>query len=140
MIGYLFILLAVFFNVVKGYSSKKVSVTLDTSQKNFSFNTQRLLISFLFSLIILICSRIECVFLPNWTELIICLIAGVCMAGFACLWQVIIRSKAYMLASASSSASFIIPFVCGLLFWNEKLTVFKGVAIVLIIIAFFFLL
>lgn len=138
--GYLFIMLAVFFNVVKGYSSKKVSTSLDATQKNLSFNTQRLLISFLFALIISCCSENEGVFLPNPIELVICLVAGVCMAGFACLWQMIIRSKAYMLASASSSASFVIPFICGLLFWKEKLTVFKGTAIVLIVASLFFLL
>lgn len=139
MFGYIFILLSVLFNAAKGYSSKRVSATLDTTYKNFSFNIIRLLISFLFALVVALIGKGD-FFKVGRQELLICIIAGISMAGFACLWQVTIRSKAYMLASACSSASFVLPVLFGLVFWNEKLTLTTAFSILLIIVALIFLL
>lgn len=139
MIGYLMIFLSVFFNAAKGYSSKKVSAHLDTLRKNFAFNTVRLFLSFVFAVAIIIAGGVK-LMMPTWQELAICFVAGASMASFACFWQLTIRSKAYMLASACSSASFVLPVLAGLLLFGETLTLPSAAAVVLIGIALVFLL
>lgn len=138
--GYLYMALSVFFNAAKGFSSKKVSASLATQKENVVFNTKRMLLSFLFSLAVVLfgCSLKDLI--PSKTELLICAVAGISMTAFALLWQMAIRSSAYMLASASSSGSFIVPVVCGLLFWNERFTLSCAISICLIVVSLFFLL
>lgn len=138
--GYIYIALSVFFNAAKGFSSKKVSASLATQKENVIFNTKRMLLSFLFALAVALfgCSLKDLI--PSKTELLICAVAGMSMTVFALLWQTAIRSSAYMLASAGSSGSFIVPVVCGLLFWNERFTLSSGISICLIVASLFFLL
>lgn len=136
--GYIYIALSVFFNAAKGFSSKKVSASLATQKENVIFNTKRMLLSFLFALAVALfgCSLKDLI--PSKTELLICAVAGMSMTVFALLWQTAIRSSAYMLASAGSSGSFIVPVVCGLLFWNERFTLSSGISICLIVASLFF--
>lgn len=138
--GYLYMALSVFFNAAKGFSSKKVSASLATQKENVVFNTKRMLLSFLFALAVALfgCSLKDLI--PSKTELLICAVAGISMTAFALLWQMAIRSSAYMLASASSSGSFIVPVLCGLLFWKEQFTLSCAISICCIVLSLFFLL
>lgn len=56
------------------------------------------------------------------------------MTAFALFWQITIRKNAYMLASAGSSASFIVPVVASLLFFGESFTLSSCLSIVLIML------
>lgn len=140
MMGYIYIIIAVLFNAAKGYSSKRVSGSLCTLRENLSFNAVRLFTTGLFALIFVLLRGIHDVFNPDSAELIICAVAGIAMSVFTCVWQMAIRSKAYMLVSACSSASFIVPVICGLLLWNESFTLPGIGAFILIILAMYFLL
>ena len=138
--GYIYIIIAVLFNAAKGYSSKRVSGSLCTLRENLSFNAVRLFTTGLFALIFVLLRGIHDVFSPDSAELIICAVAGIAMSVFTCVWQMAIRSKAYMLVSACSSASFIVPVICGLLLWNESFTLPGIGAFILIILSMYFLL
>ena len=138
--GYIYIIIAVLFNAAKGYSSKRVSGSLCTLRENLSFNAVRLFTTGLFALIFVLLRGIHDVFSPDSAELIICAVAGIAMSVFTCVWQMAIRSKAYMLVSACSSASFIVPVICGLLLWNESFTLPGIGAFILIILAMYVLL
>lgn len=138
--GYVYIFLSIFFNAAKGYSSKKVTSSLTSERKNILFNTKRMLVSFLFAFgVVLLTAPIKDL-APSFTELLICALSGLSMTAFALFWQITIRKNAYMLASAGSSASFIVPVVAGLLFFGESFTLSSCLSIVLIILSLFFLL
>ena len=138
--GYVYIFLSIFFNAAKGYSSKKVSVSLTSRRENIVFNTKRMLLSFIFACgVSLLTSPIKHL-IPEKTELLICALSGLSMTAFALFWQATIHSNAYMLASAGSSASFILPVVAGLLFFDESFTLSSGLSMVLIVFSLFFLL
>ena len=138
--GYVYIFLSIFFNAAKGYSSKKVSISLTTERQNIIFNTKRMLLSFGFALAVGLLSSPVKDLSPSKTELLICALSGLSMTAFALFWQITIRKNAYMLASAGSSASFIVPVVAGLLFFDEAFTLSAGLSIFLIVLSLFFLL
>ena len=138
--GYFYIFLSVFFNASKGFSSKKVSASLTTERQNIVFNTKRMLLSFFFALGVALLSSSIKDLAPTKAELLICAVAGLSMTAFALFWQITIRQNAYMLASAGSSASFIVPVMAGLLFFDETFTLSAGLSIFLIILSLFFLL
>ena len=138
--GYIYIIISVVFNAAKGYSSKRVSSSLCTLRENLSFNAVRLLVTGLFALVFVLLRGVHDIFTPGAAELAVCAVAGIAMSVFTCVWQLAIRSKAYMLVSACSSASFIVPVICGLLLWNEKFTLPGIGAFILIICAMYFLL
>jgi len=139
-VGYVYIFLSVFFNVAKGFSSKKISASLTTKRQNVVFNTKRMLLSFFFALGVAWVSSPIKDLVPSKTELLICALSGLSMTAFALFWQITIRKNAYMLASAGSSASFIVPVVAGLLFFEETFTLSAGLSIFLVVLSLFFLL
>lgn len=138
--GYLFIFLAVFWNVAKGYSSKRVSGTVQTIWESILFNTARAFACFIFALLFVLLNRIPHVFTITLCEAVIYIISGASMAIFTTTWILALRTDAYMLVSVCSSASFIVPCLCGVFFFNEILSAYKLVAFILIICALYFLL
>lgn len=138
--GFIYILIAVLFNATKGYSSKCVSSSLSTLRENFYFNVVRLFVSCLFALAFVLFKGVNDIFTVRVRGIVVCAVAGIAMSIFTCVWQLAIRSKAYMLVSACSSASFIIPALCGLLLWNESFTLARFGAFIFIGFAMYFLL
>ena len=140
MMGYLFIFLAVLWNVAKGYSSKRVSGTMKTVRVSIVFNTARSFLCCVFALLFVLLKRIPNVFAVTLPEAVICIISGVSMAVFTTVWILALKTDAYMLVSACGSASFIVPCLWGLFFLEESFTPFKLVSFMLILCALYFLL
>ena len=120
MMGYLFIFLAVLWNVAKGYSSKRVSGTMKTVRESIVFNTARSFLCCVFALLFVLLKRIPNVFAVTLPEAVICIISGVSMAVFTTVWILALKTDAYMLVSACGSASFIVPCLWGLFFLEES--------------------
>ncbi len=139
MLGYLFIFISVAFGVMKGYGSKKVSGSVKTLRDNLDISLYRNALCCVFSFITaLIVSGTSFSFDP--IELLISAIAGITMAIFISSWLFAIQSDSYMLVSASASSSFIVPAILGIFFLDEKITLKKIIAFLIIVIALFFLL
>ncbi|MBQ8232909.1 MAG: EamA family transporter [Lachnospiraceae bacterium] len=138
--GYFYIFTAVLCNTAKGYSSKRVSGTMQTIRESIVFNIARSFVCCIFAFLFVLLKRVPDVFSFTAFEIVICLISGISMAVFTTVWILALKSDAYMLVSACGSASFIVPCICGLFFLNESFTPFKFVAFVLILCALRFLL
>lgn len=138
--GHIFIFISVFFNALKGFSSKKVSTKFKELQDVVNLNIIRNLLCFLIGIITVLISRNSLSFNFSPTEFLILLISGASMGFFVISWIFAIRSGAYMLVSACSSASFIIPCLISFLVLNENITLHKIVSFFIILLALFFLL
>jgi len=136
----LFVFLAVFFNVANGYSSKRVSDTIQTIQDAILFNTERGFSCFIFALLLVLLKHIPHIFTITLPEAVICIIAGTSMTIFWVAWILALRTDAYMLVSVCGSASFIIPCICGVLFFGESFSMYKFIAFILILCSLYFLL
>ena len=138
--GYVFVLLAIFANVAKGASSKFVSGNISTVRQNSIFNGVRNVLSMIIALFTVLAVDASSFFTFHPIELVLCGVSGLSMAVFTITWIFAIKGEAYMLVSACSSASFIVPCIFGLLVFKESVSLFEFIAFLIIVLAIAFLL
>ena len=138
--GYIFLFLSVFTNAVKGYCSKRISSDVKTAGNAVTLNLVRNLFVVIVSFATGYFTVGKKLFALTYCEIIITAIAGITMALFLIFWTFAIKTDAYMLVSASGSASFVVPSVVGCLVLSEKLTLAKTASFLLIVVALYFLL
>lgn len=129
--GYVFIVLTVIMNVVKGFFSKKVSLTTDELTDNIN-------ISLIRSALCAICGALfvfEIMFEMPVKGLAICAVSGIFLALTYTFLLIALKTDAYMFASTANNSGFIVAVVCGVLFFGEQLTLFNFFAVVFIIAA-----
>lgn len=135
--SYIYLLLSVLANGVKGYSSKKASNYIDTSLDNAKLNALRAPLCALFSIIVL-SSNNQLSHLSDG-GIPIAALSGIAMAIFQMAWISSVKSGAYMMVGAFGTASFIIPFILGLLCLNEEIGIKKIFAVIFTVIAVYFM-
>ena len=136
--GFLFVFIAVAFNMVKSYGSK--SISKHTADISVAVDVS-LLRNFLCALIgaaIVAVLGVDSFILPP-IGLLICTTAGVAIGAGYVVWVLVLRTGVYVFANAANTASFIIPALCGLLFWKEALSLYQGLAILIILAAMLFM-
>lgn len=133
------IIATVFFNMLKGYAGKQMSSKIQSASDNMKINIFRSIASAFFGCTILLISGSLSTLKMCGAELLICIISGLFMALFQISWLYSVKHGAYMLVSACCSASFIIPFICGIFIMNESPTVAKFIGVTTICIAIYLL-
>ena len=138
--GYIFLFLSVFTNAVKGYCSKRISGDVKNAGNAVTLNLVRNIFVVMAAFAIGYFTVGNEMFALSYTETLITAVAGIAMALFVIFWTLAVKTDAYMLVSASGSASFIVPAVAGCFLLGEKLTYAKTGSFLLILIALYFLL
>ena len=136
--GLFFLFLAAAFNMTKSYSSKRISTKVSGLSAAVDMTLCRNLLCTVIGAIFIAVNGVDGFIMPpiGW---VICLGAGISIGANYIVWILALKSSVYLFANASNTASFIIAALCGILFWNEKLSVYKALAIVLILTAMFFM-
>lgn len=137
MLYWFMLALAVLSNSAKGFCSKKLSGTADGMFENIVINFYRGVLCVAVGAVFMVATGQS--FAISGIELAYCFVSGAAMTAFQLSWLLTLKSGAYMMVSAFSSASFIIPCLCGFLLLNEAITLSKGAAIAVISVAIFFL-
>ena len=138
--GYLFILLSVFANAVKGYCTKQVSNAIENVRDAIHLNLIRNTLCCVIAALFLLLEGDSNLLVFTPVEVLICFVSGGAMAALVVSWALAIKTDAYMLVTACASGSFIIPCIFGFFFLNEQLSLFKFVSFAAIIAALYFLL
>lgn len=138
--GYLFIFLSVISNAAKGACSKVVSEDISTAKQNIFFNLVRNLFCTViaFAMVLVLDGGKNLAVQP--IEIFLSGLSGAAMAIFTFSWMFAVKSDAYMLVNACNSASFVVPCIFGFALLGEKLTVYKLISFVIILLALYFLL
>ncbi len=137
MIHWIFLIASVFSNAVKGFSTKRISGEFSTLSDNISVNIYRN--AFCAGLGFLYLNLFGGNLKLQLEALIICAVAGASMAAFLMAYLYSVRSGAYMMVSAFTSASFIVPFIGALIFLDEKLSFKKLAAVGIMCVAMYLL-
>ena len=137
---YAFVFLSILANTAKGYCTKKISSVISSVQSAICIHTFRNIICCIIAGLLVAFRQDSTVFSMQWKEFILLFLSGISMALFLLSWTFAIKTDAYMLVSACSSASFIVPCLVGFFVLNERFTLFKLLSFVEIIIALLFLL
>ena len=138
MMGFLFLLIAAMLNMTKSYCSKRISGRVDGFSTTVDMTLVRNALCAVIGAAILSIMGGDCFSLPpeGW---LICLVSGVAVGANYIVWVLSLKSGVYLFASSANSASFILAAFCGMLFFDEKLTLLKGISILLILAAMLFM-
>lgn len=136
--GYIFLFIAALFNLTKSYCSKKISNGAETFLDVVDMALVRNALCMVIGALLIVLGKGGDFRLPA-TGWYICIAAGVAIGANYVAWVLSLRSGVYLFASTANSASFIVAVVCGIFFFDEKLTVLKGIAIVLMLAAVMFM-
>ena len=131
--GYFYVLCSVAANAAKAASSKFVSKALVTLRSNMLYNGVRNTASALLALLLALALDFNGFLSLMPSEALICAISGASMVVFTLSWTVAVRGEVYMLVSTFNSANFIIPCAVGIAFLDERFTLGKALALILIV-------
>ena len=136
--GYVLILAAAFFNIVKSYSTKRISGRVVGFSETVDITLFRNLLCALIGAVLVAVGGLDGFRMPplGW---LICTVSGFAVGLNYIFWVLALKSGVYMFASAVNSASFILAALGGILFFGEHLTLLKGIAILLILLAILFI-
>ena len=136
--GFLLIFGAVILNLVKAYSSKKLSKTTDCLVDNINLSVLRnLFCAILGAVFIFIFAGAD--FSMPWQGFLICVLAGAITSVNYIAWVMALKTDAIVFASTANNANFIVVGICGVLFFGEQVTVAQGLAVLFILLACVFM-
>ena len=136
--GYLFLFIAAVFNMTKSYGSKKISGRVSGFSETVDISLCRNLLCTVIGAAIIVLGDPKAFAMPTkgW---IICLVAGFAVGASYVVWVLALKAGVYVFANATNTASFMVAVFFGIFFFGEKLTLFKALAIILILAALVFM-
>ena len=133
--GYLFLTLALFAGVTKGYCGKKTSGYVEKTRDAFLINIIRMVLCTVTGIIVVLCSGHASFLIPDIKRLLICLLSGVSTAFFVAFWLLAIRKSAYMLMDVFLLAGTLIPMLLSSTFFHESIKLHQWGGFLLLLIA-----
>ena len=133
--GYLFLTLALFAGVTKGFCGKKTSGYVEKTRDAFLINIIRMILCTVTGIIVVICSCHISFIIPNTKGLLIYLLSGVSTAFFVAFWLLAIRKSAYMLMDVFLLAGTLVPMLLSGAFFDESIQLHQWGGFLLLFIA-----
>lgn len=133
--GYLFLTLALFAGVTKGFCGKKTSGFVEKTKDAFLLNIIRMVLCIVTGIIVVFCSGDASFLLPDTKGLLICLLSGVSTAFFVAFWLLGIRKSAYMLMDVFLLAGTLVPMLLSGAFFDESIQLHQWGGFLLLLIA-----
>ncbi len=120
--GYLFLTLALFAGVTKGYCGKKTSGFVASYRDSMLMNSVRMLLCIVISLVFtLISENAFSAFTLSPKVILICLLSGISMAGFVVTWVLSVQRGAYMMVEISLLLGVLVPMLCCSFLYSEEI-------------------
>ena len=132
--GYLLTLGAVFFSAVKGYYGKYVGYHIKSPADAATASCLRMAFCSVIGLVLLAVRGELALLAVDGTSLLISLLSGLSTATFIIFWLLSVRSEAFLLLEAFTTAGVIVPVGLSLLFFEESITLVQVLGIVVLII------
>lgn len=133
--GYLFLTLALFAGVTKGYCGKKTSGYVEKTRDAFFINIIRMFLCTVTGIIVVLCSKHSSFLILGTKGLFICLLSGISTAFFVAFWLLAIRKSAYMLMDVFLLAGTLIPMLLSSTFFHESIKLHQWGGFLLLLIA-----
>ncbi len=133
--GYLFLTLALFAGVTKGYCGKKTSGFVEKTRDAFFINIIRMILCTVTGIIVVLCSGHASFLIPDTNGLLIYILSGVSTAFFVAFWLLAIRKSAYMLMDVFLLAGTLVPMLLSGAFFDESIQLHQWGGFLLLLIA-----
>lgn len=135
--GYLFLSLALFFGVIKGFCGKKTSGYVENARTSVFVNLFRMLLCVFISLLTVIVKDDTAHLLPTQSSLIFSAVSGFGTAFFVASWLLLVRKNSYMMIDVFLTLGTAVPMITGLIFFSEKVSIKQWFGFALLVAAVF---
>lgn len=133
--GYLFLIIALFAGVTKGYCGKKTSVYTNNLSDAVFANTVRMLLCIVIGLTIILASGEPSALIPSTETVCISALSGISTAVFVVTWLVSVKKGAYMMLDLFLMLGVLIPLTLGRVFFDETIKVSQWIGIAVLLVA-----
>lgn len=117
--GYLFLSIALFSGMLKGYCGKRLGGYADNIKSAVLLNLIRMLLCVVFGLGLLLINGEITYCEPTPGLLFVCALSGISTAFFVVVWLLAVRKSAYMMLDVFLMVGTVIPMVMGCVFFAE---------------------
>ena len=135
MTGYIFLMLALIFGLIKAYCGKQTSSAAVHLYDAIVINTVRMVLCILIGVIFILFEREYSVISRSQKVFGIALLCGLGTASFTVCWLLSVRTKAYMLVEVFVMAGSIIPLTLCAALYKEPVSITQVLAISLLLAA-----
>lgn len=132
--GYLFLFIALFAGVTKGYCGKKTSGYTNSFSDAILANTIRMILCTVIGFVIILASEGFSALKPSTEMFLISALSGISTAIFVVSWLISVKKSAYMMLDIFLMFGVLIPLIASNIFFNEVInpTQWLGIAVLLV--------
>ena len=132
---YIVLFCALFCITVKGYSGKKVSCNVKTSDNAFLYNLLRMAFCIAIGLAFVFFEGAQKLMVPEFKMIAICILAGA--ANSACLvgWMLAVRKNSMVLVDVALTLGSLLPSILCLILFDEPFALSKMIGFAIILLA-----
>ncbi len=135
MIGYLFLSLALFAGLSKGYCGKQTSNVAKNVSDAMLINAIRMCFCFIIGIVIIMFQKNQSILPDNPKVIWIALLSGVSTACFTVSWLLSVNKKVFMMVETFVMAGVIIPLVLSNILYSEAIGIIQILGILLLMFA-----
>ncbi len=137
LVGYIFVIVAVFAGLVKGFCGKKVGAGTEHISNGIWITVVRMVIcTVLALLLVLVGGKAEFLAISR-SEFFICLLNAICVCVFNVCWLFSVKNQSYMFLSIFLMLGSLVTTVCSMLAFSEKVSWLQWIGISLLITSVF---
>lgn len=135
--GYIFLIIALFAGVTKGYCGKKISGHASSFRLSVLASTVRMLLCIVIGFIVILLEGNLSLLLPEGKVLLISALSGISTAVFVVTWLVSVRKSAYMLIDVFLMLGVLVPLMLDSVFFHGTIRPVQWIGLAILFIATF---
>lgn len=135
--GYLFLFIATFSGITKGYCGKKVSAYTKEYKSAMLSNSLRMLICILIGFFFVLIDGGIGQFRVDGKVLLISALSGVMTSSFVVTWLLSVRRGAYMMVDVFLTLGVTVPIILSGIFFNEAIHLNQIIGLIILFVAAF---
>ena len=133
--GYLFLFIALFAGVTKGYCGKKTSGYTNSFSDAILANTIRMILCTVIGLVIILASEGFSALKPSPEMILISALSGISTAIFVVSWLISVKKSAYMMLDIFLMLGTLVPMISGYFAFGESITLNQWIGFFVLVIA-----
>ena len=133
--GYLFLAIALFCGLTKGYCGKKTSGYVEGFSDAMLTNTIRMALCIVIGVIMIISAGDMAFMIPDAEVLLISALSGITTAIFVVTWMVSVKTGAYMMVNVFLMLGVLVPVILGICVFGETTTANQWIGMAVLLVA-----
>ena len=133
--GYLFLIFALLFGLIKAYCGKKSALSLVHPSDAFVVNTIRMVMCLIIGIIMALLNGENVLFFIDRQTILISLLSGISMGAFVVCWFLCVSNTAYMVVEVFVMSGVVVPLILCVIFYKEHIGAVQLMGISMLLVA-----